>query len=745
VLTRREIEARAASFAVEWKDAKDERAESQSFWDALFRVYGTPRRNVARFERKVRRPDGTLGKIDLFWKKKLLVEHKSRGLSLIEARAQAQEYILGLAPADRPKWLVVSDFQRFEVIDQETGEEQRFELPQLPARLDALGFIGGFQPRKPSLSAPVNIKAVELLGEVFDTLRLGGYPADALPGFLVRLVFALFAEDTAIFEPEQFRSLILENSVPDGSDLGRLLDDFFQVLNTPPDARQHNLAPELRAFPYVNGALFDLRLPNAAMTRVMRDVLLRATEFDWTQISPAIFGSLFQSVMEGAERRALGADYTSEDDILKLIRPLFLEELEAELEGILRDLSTARNGRLDRFHDKLAGLRVLDPACGCGNFLIIAYRELRRLETRLLIERYRGNLSGFLDVGLFARLNVDAFFGIEIEEFPAEIARVGLWLMDHICNRELAAAFGESFVRLPLKKSATIRCANALATDWADVLPPDQCSYVIGNPPFVGAKFMTPTQRDELQRVAHGVRNSGLLDYVTAWYFKAADYIARSPIRCAFVSTNSITQGEQVGVLWPPLLGRGIRIQFAHRTFAWRSEARGAAHVHVVIIGFGHGDVPVKRIFDHTDLANTREIRAGNISPYLLDSPNTVAVNRSTPICDVPEMGIGNKPIDGGHYIFTEAERIEFLVREPGAAPYLRRFIGAEEFLNGNDRWILVLKDVPPSVIRAMPQVYARVEAVRAFRKASKSPPTQALGDTPTGSVGISVFGRHNG
>lgn len=731
MLTRSEIIAKAAQFSDDWKDAKDEDAEAKSFWDALFLVFGTPRKNVARFEVPIKRKDSSTGYIDVLWKGKLLVEHKSKGKSLVDARKQAQEYVLELKPADRPQWLVVCDFDRFEVIEQATGTEHHFQLADLSRNIDALGFIAGFQPRKPSVSAPVNIKAVELLGEVYDTLKAGGYPQHELPPLLVRLLFALFAEDTAIFEPEQFRSLILDHSKEDGSDLGSLLDAFFEVLNTDPTKRQKLLPSHLAAFPYVNGALFNHRLPNAAMDKAMRDALLKATEFDWTQISPAIFGSLFQSVMEGAERRALGAHYTSEDDILKLIKPLFLDELDAELTSILRD-AIRRDAKLDLFHDKIAKLKLLDPACGCGNFLIVAYRELRRLETKLLVERYKATASSFLDIDLFVLLNVDAMYGIELEEFPAEIARVGMWLMDHICNTELAAAFGKSFSRLPLKKTATIVCANALTTDWASVLPADECSYVIGNPPFIGAKFMTPHQRSEVQRAAQGTSNFGLLDYVCAWYFKAAGYAGKRPIRCAFVSTNSITQGEQAGVIWPALFRLGITIHFAHRTFAWKSEARGAAHVHVVIVGFGYGGVPVKRIFDHASAGVVREVVATNISPYLIDASDTVVVNRSNPICDAPPMGIGNKPIDGGHYIFTEDEKAAFLDTETGAAKWFRRFVGAEEFLNGSDRWILLLRDIAPSELKSLPHVLARVESVRRYRLASKSAPTRALAARPT-------------
>ncbi|MEK8123179.1 DNA methyltransferase [Methylocystis sp. IM4] len=732
MLTKAEIIARAQKFSNDWKDAKDEIAEKQSFWDALFLVYGTPRKNVAQYEHRIKYEDGKTGFIDLLWKGKLLVEQKSAGKDLAIARKEAQEYANCLKLADRPEWLVVSDFQNFEVIKQSDGSEYKFQLSELDKNIDKLGFIGGFTLRMPSASTPVNIKAVELLGDIYDALKDGGYPSHELPSLLVRILFALFSEDTAIFEPEQFRNLIGDFSKDDGSDLGSLLDRFFEVLNTPEDKRQKHISPELAAFPYVNGALFGRRLPNAAMNESMRNALLKAADFDWTQISPAIFGSLFQSVMEGAERRALGAHYTSEDDILKLIKPLFLDDLQAELGTIIADKSSRREAKLDAYHNKIAALKFLDPACGCGNFLIIAYRELRKLETRLLVERYKGQSAGFLDVSLFVKLNVDDMYGIEIEEFPAEIAKVGMWLMDHICNRELAAAFGKAFTRLPLKTSATIVCANALTTDWATVIAPDKCAYIMGNPPFSGARVMSVQQKAELRALFPSNTLSGDMDYVTGWYLKAAAYVDNRPIDCAFVSTNSITQGEQVSILWPIILGRGFKIQFAHRTFKWESEARGAAHVHVVIVGFSKRDRKNKQIFDH-DGVGVRVINAQHISPYLIDYPSDTTVrSRTAPLCDVPKIAMGNQPIDNGNYIFTTEEKHQFLLIEPSAAPYFRLFIGTRELLNGSDRWILWLGDCKPSQLKAMPKVVERVEAVRSYRAASKRDQTKAKSSMPT-------------
>ncbi len=738
MLSRPEIIAKAAAFSDVWKDAKDEDAEAKSFWDELFLVYGTPRKNVAKFEVPIKRRDGVTCFIDLLWKGKVVVEHKSRGKSLTEARKQAQEYVLQLKPAERPEWLVVCDFQRFEVVKQSDASELTFTLAELAKNIDALGFIGGFTPKKPSTSSPVNIKAVEILGDVYDNLKVGGYPPHELASFLVRILFALFAEDTAIFEPEQFRDLILENSKENGSDLGPLLGALFETLNTPETSRQTHLPLHLAAFPYVNGALFSGSLPSAAMTKGIRESLLRATEFDWTQISPAIFGSLFQSVMEAPERRALGAHYTSEDDIMKVIGPLFLDELAVQVEAVLIDKSTKRDAKIDALHEHISKLRFLDPACGCGNFLIVAYRELRALETKLLVARHKTKV---LDVALFVKLNVDMMFGIEIEEFPSEIAKVGMWLMDHICNTELAAAFGKSFTRLPLTKSAAIVCANALTTNWKGVLSSSECSFVMGNPPFHGKKEQSDEMKAEVKAAFSSSAKTGNLDFVTAWYARAASYIQNTEVRCAFVSTNSISQGEQVAELWAELFKKGIKIDFAHRTFAWRSEARGAAHVHVVIIGFSLRTTPVntKTIYDHSDVKHVRVITAKNINPYLVEGSDLVVQSRRRPLsANAPTMSYGSMMIDKSRkagddegLVFDPTERAAILASCPSLKPFVRVIYGGEEYLNGDERYCLWFPSSPPSFVSSCSRVMDRIRKVKMFRQTSGRAQTKKLAALP--------------
>ncbi|HSH27552.1 MAG TPA: DNA methyltransferase, partial [Wenzhouxiangella sp.] len=524
---------------------------------------------------------------------------------------------------------------------------------------------------------------------------------------------------------------------------------FFQAVNTPHDKRARSIDEQLNSFPWINGELFAENIRIADFNARMRESLLEACALDWSGISPAIFGALFQSIMDPEARRNLGAHYTSETNILKLIKPLFLDELWAEFERIRHN----RN-KLFEFHKKLRTLTFFDPACGCGNFLVVAYRELRLLELEVL-RAARDDRQMNLDVHSLIRLDVDQFFGIEIEEFPAQIARVALWLTDHQMNMKVGEEFGMYFARIPLTTSPRIVHDNALEVDWAAIVPPEHLSYMLGNPPFIGSKYMSAGQRGELKAVSGSLKGHGILDYVTAWYFKAVRYLqgeygggdpemarwmdelfgrqSNPKMRVAFVSTNSITQGEQVGVLWSWMLERGMHIHFAHRTFQWSNEARGKAAVHCVIIGFGPEDRSNKVIYDYLHPKDEPQARpAGNINPYLVDAPDAVLRNRSQPICPVPRIGIGNKPIDGGNYLFTPEQKAEFLEREPRAAKWFRRWIGSREFINNIERWCLWLGECPPEELRRMPHALARVEAVRSFRLASKSAPTRKIAATPT-------------
>ena len=763
-LSWNEIRARAAGFASKWADAGYEKGETQSFYNDFFGIFGVERRSVARYEEHVRRLDDTSGFIDLFWPGVLLVEQKSAGRDLAVAREQAGGYFDALPGRDRPRYQLLCDFQTFELLDRDEREEVRFALADLPQHVEKFGFIVGVQRRTFRDQDPVNIEASELVARLHDALKASGYDGHDLELLLVRTVFCLFADDTGIFAPRDiFLQYIEERTAADGTDLGPKLQRLFQVLDTPDDRRQAKLDADLARFPYINGDLFGEPLRIADFDAPMRQALLDAGQFDWTAISPAIFGALFQSVMQPAARRAAGAHYTTEKNILKVIEPLFLDDLRAEFARLKARQDSRAVPDLHKFQRKLGRLRFLDPACGCGNFLIIAYRELRALEIEVLRELADSEDEQQFELmaGVLSVVDVDQFHGIEIGEFPARIAATALWRMDHIMNNRLSLEFGRSYARIPIEKSPRIRCADALEVDWADVLPPGECTSVFGNPPFGGAKYQTPAQRAQVRRVAALGGSGGTLDYVAAWFIRAAEYVRRAtaeepalplltPVRATqprfaprigFVATNSITQGEQVAQLWPLLLDRQhLEIAFAHRTFAWGSDARGKAHVHVVIIGLDTAErAPAdRRLFAYEDAnGEPLESRHAVITPYLFDggglaNPHLVVREDVRPINGMAQLLTGSQPIDDGNYIFNFEERSAFLESEPDAEPFLHPFIGAREYLQGGRRWILALHDASPAILARLPLVRERIASVRGFRQTSKRTSTLKLAETPT-------------
>ena len=729
-LSWNEIKGRAIAFAKEWGQASDERAQAQSFWIEFFAVFGLSSRRVSSFEHAVKKHGGGQGFVDLFWPGMLLVEHKSRGKSLNRAFDQALDYFPGIKERDLPRHVLVCDFARLRLTDLDSGMEVEFALADLHKHIRRFGFIAGYQVQVIKPQDPVNLRAAERMGKLHDALEASGYDSHPLEVLLVRLLFCLFADDTGIFQPAQsFRAWVEERTAADGSDLGPQLAHLFQVLNTAEDKRPSTLDEQLRAFPYVNGALFAEALPLSAFDAQMRERLLDACAIDWSAISPAIFGALFQSIMNPAERRNLGAHYTSEENIQKLIKPLFLDALWAEFGRV-----KSNRNKLFEFHKTLRGLNFLDPACGCGNFLVITYRELRLLELEVLRVAY-GSGQQTVDVHQLIHIDVDQFHGIEIEEFPAQIAQVALWLIDHQMNLKVGEEFGQYFVRIPLKATPHIVHGNALRIDWADVIVPERCSYVLGNPPFVGKQLQTPGQKSDLAMAAgDSARRAASLDFVAGWYFKAAHFMAQArAIRCAFVSTNSLSQGEQVAALWSELLPIGAKIHFAHRTFRWNNEASGVAAVHCVIIGWALHDREEKLLFEYDDIrGDPHVVRVANVSPYLVDAPDLLLPSRRDPICDVPPPLYGSKPADGGHLLLTDAERDALLAREPAAEPFVRPLISAEEFLHGVRRWCLWLPDIAPALLRRLPEVLARVEAVKQFRARSMKEQTRQLAQTPT-------------
>lgn len=730
-LSWNEIKSRAISFSKEWSGTEREEAEAKPFLTELLNVFGINRRRVATFEHKVKKLNEADGYIDLLWKGVLLVEMKSKGKDLEKAYQQAKDYCFGLSQHELPKLILISDFNEFHLYDED-GKQNIFFLKDLYQHVGLFSPLAGYQKREFKEQDPVNIHAAELMGRLHDQLKAVGYSGHPLELYLVRLLFCLFADDTSIFEKSIFHDYIEQRTASDGSDLAMHLQTLFYVLNTPANERLTNWDEQLLAFPYVNGKLFEEPLPPAAFDSNMRKTLLECCTPDWGKISPAIFGSLFQSVMNEKERRNLGAHYTSEKNILKVIKPLFLDDLWQVFEK-----AKGEKRQLKKLHEKIVNLRFLDPACGCGNFLIIAYRELRLLELEII----KGLLHNqtVTSINDYFLLDVDRFYGIEYEEFPAQIAQVALWLMDHQMNMAASEAFGEYYVRLPLRKSATIVQGNALEIEWQSLIEPlpwekgeAKYDYIFGNPPFIGTAYQNESQKKDMQQIFTGVKSFGMLDYVTAWYIKAAKYMQQYPdTKAAFVSTNSISQGEQVGVLWNELFKKyHIKIHFAHRTFSWSNEARGNAAVHVVIIGFAAFDTNEKKIFEYENIkGEPHELKAKNINPYLVEGSDNFLLSIAKPICNVPKMQSGSAARDGGFLILTN-EEIKTL-KDENSKKYLRRFISGDDIINNVIRWCIWLKNVTPNEIRNLPEFKERFIGVREFREKSTRAGTKKMADFP--------------
>jgi len=735
-LSWNEIKHRAVEFSKEWEDETSEKAEAQSFWNDFFYVFGIRRQRFAYFEKQVRKIDGRVGYIDLFWPKVILVEHKSKGQNLDTAYGQAIDYFPGLDDNELPKYILVSDFGRFRLYNmlEENVSENfvEFELKDLVNNVHLFSEIAGYQKREYKEEDPVNTAAAQLMGKLHDKLKEVGYISPHLDVYIIRMLFCMFADDTGIFEKDIFLQFIESKTSYDGSDLADKLSHLFQVLNTPEDNRLTNLDETLNSFSYINGKLFEEVLPIASFDREMREILLECSRLDWSQISPAIFGSLFQSVMDPDTRRNLGAHYTSEKNILKLIKPLFLDALWEKFDKVKNN-----SRKLKAFHDELANLKFLDPACGCGNFLIITYRELRLLEIKILKKLLidpQGSAQQIFNLNKFCRVDVDSFYGIELEEFPSRIAEVAMWMIDHQMNMKVSEAFGEYFTRLPLKKSANIIHDNSLIIDWESVIQPTKLSYILGNPPFAGKHLQAVEQKNDMAIVFKKIKGFKNLDYVTAWYIKAARYIQGSKIKVAFVSTNSISQGEQVGILWNELLKNyNIKIHFAHRTFKWNNEAKGQAGVYVVIIGFACFDTNKKFLYEYDNAkSEAHEVKVKNINPYLVEGDDIVILKRYKPISDFPPMTFGSKPVDDGNLILNDKEKEELIKKEPKSKEFIRPLISAKTYLNNVNRWVLWLADITPSDLRNMPEIYRRIEKVKEFRFKSKKKQTLEAANYPT-------------
>lgn len=776
-LSWNEIKERAIEFSKEWGDTQNENADAKPFLVEFFKVFGINSKKFATFEHRVKKLDERDGYIDLLWKGTILIEMKSRGKNLTKAFEQAKDYLHGLKQHELPKYILVSDFENFKLYDLEEESIIEFKLNDLVHNVQNFGYLLGFQKKIYKEQDPANIKAAELMGKLHDRLKDIGYEGHPLEVYLVRILFCLFAEDTTIFNKQQFQDYILLRTHEDGSDLASKIQELFQVLDTATEKRFKNIDEQLAEFPYVNGKLFQEILPMASFDSKMRLALLEACYIDWSKISPAIFGSMFQSVMNPKERRNLGAHYTSEINILKLIKPLFLDELWAEFETV----KTNKN-KLHSFHKKISDLKFLDPACGCGNFLVITYRELRLLELAVLRATYK-NGQGVLDIREIIWLDVDMMGGIEYEEFPARIAEVAMWLIDHQMNMLISNEFGQYFARLPLKKSANIVHGDALEINWQSLLNPlntktiyadhtniinithepvehygtlnvftktsseiteDKINkeiqseikfdYIIGNPPFIGSNIMSQFQRNQIVKEFDNIPGSGTLDYVTGWYLKAAKYIQNTKIKVAFVSTNSIVQGEQTAILWGEMLNKyDVKIHFGHRSFRWSNEAKGNAAVYCVIVGFANYETNNKSIFEYEDISGeAHEIKAKNISPYLIDAKDIFIGKRTKPLCDVPNILKGNYYAKSEGLIIEKEDLDYLIVNEPNAKKYIKKLIGADEFINSKDRYCLWLVNCPPDELRKMPLVMERINRVKIDRLGSRDKAMQKLALTPT-------------
>ncbi len=735
-----EIRKRLTEFIHHWKGGQDERADAQTFTLRLLECYGLSEHHYQR-EGKVPKLDGSTGYMDGFIPGKLIIEFKSLGKNLEKAARQAMDYRWGLAPEQQPRYILLCDFSTFVLIDLARQTQINWKLADLPKQAGRLRFVIDDDAPDIVEERDADRRAAYQLAKLHEGLLRSNFTGKPLEVFLTRMLFCLFADDTGMFGENGQLLRFLHGSRGDGDDLGPRIEKLFQTLNKPDDKRQTNLDDAYSRFPYVNGSLFAELSEVPTFDSELRESLIACAELDWKDISPAIFGAMFQGVLEEdreaeqsrkAKRRDLGAHYTSERNILRAINPLFMDGLRAEFKAAGKD-----HHKLQALLDKLPTLHLFDPACGCGNFLVIAYRELRKLELEVIETLYRpkdSRQNSLLHLADYAKVSPDQLHGIEIEESAAHIARVAILISDHQIN-EQSRHIGIPRPTIPLGKMPNIVCANALTTDWADVLPPERCSYIVGNPPFVGAKFMSPGQRAEAATVFAAVKNGGLLDFVACWHVKATAYMQQNPaIRTALVSTNSICQGEQVGVLWRYLLDQGTHIHFAHRTFQWSNEGIGVAAVHCIIVGFALQAPIACTLFDYSDdiKGEGQALPVSRINPYLVEGPDVLLERRGKPLCPVPEMGIGNKPIDGGQYLFTPEEKAAFITTEPASAVWFRRWLGAEEFLNGIERWCLWLGDAPAATLARLPKCRERIAAVRQLRAESKSPPTQKLAETPT-------------
>lgn len=749
-MTEKEQKQAAKEFAEFWKDKGYEKGQSQTFWlQLLSQVYDVERpEKYIEFEDQVH-IDKSTGFIDGYIPTtKILIEQKSidkdlrKGIrqsdgSLLNPFQQAKKYIAELPVSKHPKWIITCNFKSFLIYNMENpnGEPEEILLKDLEKEYYRLQFIVDVENTNLKKEMEISIKAGELVGKIYDEiLPLYKNPEneetlESLNMLCVRLVFCLYAEDAGLFGKHGIFHDYLEKFNTD--DLRRALIDLFKVLDTKPQDRDPYMKEDLAQFPYVNGGLFadeNIEIPN--LNDTVKELLLSnaSEDFDWSDISPTIFGAVFESTLNPETRRSGGMHYTSIENIHKVIDPLFLDDLKSELDGILMiKVLKARKEKLLAFQQKLSELKFLDPACGSGNFLTETYLSLRRLENKAL-EAYQGGQIGFGDENINPiKVSIGQFYGIEINDFAVTVAKTALWIAESQMMHETENILHLNLEFLPLKSYTNIIEGNALRIDWNDVIPNGELNYIMGNPPFVGARLMNESQKEDISNIFKGTKGSGNLDYVSCWYKKATNYIDNTKIEVAFVSTNSITQGEQVAILWKDILERGVNINFAYRTFRWDSEASLKAHVHCIIIGFSFIKRTEKYLYE-----NDKVKKANNINPYLIDAPNVYIESHSSPLCNVPKMDFGSMPNDGGFLSnYSKEQKEDICNRYPNTEDLFKNIVGAEEFINNKERYCIWLKDVEPSIYKSNSIIMEAIKNVKDLRENSNREATRKLAITP--------------
>lgn len=722
----------AIEFAQKWKDASSEKSDAESFWNDFFRqICGVEDNKISgiEFQYPVKNSEkGTPNYIDVYWKNVAIFEHKSRGEDLEKAELQARGYRRNLSPDYRPRYLIISDFASIRIVDENLERTYDFKLEDLPENIHRFEhIISRSRPQSFDEEITVDQTAAKLMANLYKALESNGYEGHQTSVFLVRLLFLLFGDDTNMWEDNIVKKLILETK-EDGSDVGAELSSLFQVLNTP--TKDRKAREKYSAFPYVNGGIFSEELETIKFNKKMRVALIDAANYDWSSINPTIFGALFQFIKDKEARDKLGEHYTTEENINKVIKPLFMDELNSKLDSAWDSVKELKKLRAD-----LAKIRILDPACGCGNFLVVAYRHLRQLELELIVRlnELEGKKDTIqLDGSMGLSIHLDQFYGIEIAEWPAQVARIALFLTNHQANLKLERVTGFIPTSFPISEAANIFNQNALTCDWDELVDFTELSFIVGNPPFLGHISRTKEQTQELINV-WGREDIGRLDYVTAWYKKASDTLRNIPTaRFAFVSTNSITQGEPVPSLFGPLFDAGWRIRFAHRTFPWSSEAPGEARVHCVIVGVDKSNEEAT-LFVYPELQSEAvPVQAKSINAYLIDGPQVLVHQRRDVLGEgLPQVSMGSMPRDGGFLLINSREEYEKVIQDKVAAKYVRRYMMGDELINDIERWCLWLTELDPKDVGKSKELKQRLASVAKFRRDSRAPSTQKMADTP--------------